>query len=71
VVVSAVIGSAPAGEALEVVHFARAQGLTPRIILMHDGSGRLRLSRDDLAAYRQVSVSSDAPDARPPTIVRS
>jgi len=54
VVVSAVIGSAPAGEALEVVHFARAQGLTPRIILMHDGSGRLRLSRDDLAAYRQV-----------------
>jgi len=54
VVVSAVIGSAPAGEALEVVHFARAHGLTPRIILLHDGSGRLRLSRDDLAAYRRV-----------------
>jgi MoaA/NifB/PqqE/SkfB family radical SAM enzyme len=54
VVVSAVIGSAPAREALEVVHFAREHGLTPRIILLHDGSGRLRLSRDDLAAYRQV-----------------
>jgi MoaA/NifB/PqqE/SkfB family radical SAM enzyme len=54
VVVSAVIGSAPAREALEVVHFARAHGLTPRIILLHDGSGRLRLSSDDLAAYRQV-----------------
>ena len=54
VVVSAVIGSAPAGEALEVVEFARAHGLTPRIILLHDGSGRLRLSTDDLAAYRQV-----------------
>jgi len=71
VVVSAVIGSAPAGEALEVVHFARAHGLTPRIILLHDGSGRLTLSRTILAAYRQVKRLLDAPDARPPTIERS
>ncbi|HEY6908867.1 MAG TPA: radical SAM protein [Myxococcales bacterium] len=54
VVVSAVIGSAPPGEALEVVRFARDLGLTPRIILLHDGSGRLQLSPEDRAAYRQV-----------------
>jgi MoaA/NifB/PqqE/SkfB family radical SAM enzyme len=54
VVVSAVIGSAPPEEALEVVRFARAQGLTPRIILLHDGSGRLSLSAEELATYREV-----------------
>jgi MoaA/NifB/PqqE/SkfB family radical SAM enzyme len=54
VVVSAVIGSAPPEEALEVVRFARAHGLTPRIILLHDGSGRLNLSAQELDAYREV-----------------
>jgi len=54
VVVSGVIGSAPPQEALEVVRFARANGLTPRIILLHDGSGRLNLSAEELAAYREV-----------------
>src|SRR5437870_4646389 len=54
VVVSAVIGSAPPQEALEVVRFTRANGLTPRIVLLHDGSGRLNLSTDELAAYREV-----------------
>lgn len=54
VVVSAVIGSAPPAEALEVVRFARDEGLTPRIILLHDGSGRLRLSDADRAAYQEV-----------------
>jgi len=54
VVVSAVVGSAPPGEALEVVRFARDQGLTPRIILLHDGSGALHLSAEELAAYREV-----------------
>lgn len=54
VVVSAVIGSAPPSEALEVVRFTREIGLTPRIILLHDGSGRLRLSAEELAAFREV-----------------
>jgi MoaA/NifB/PqqE/SkfB family radical SAM enzyme len=54
VVVSAVIGSAPPTEALEVVRFARDQGLTPRIVLLHDGSGRLQLSDEERAAYREV-----------------
>jgi MoaA/NifB/PqqE/SkfB family radical SAM enzyme len=54
VVVSAVIGSAPPSEALEVVRFTRRLGLTPRIILLHDGAGRLRLGADELAAFREV-----------------
>jgi len=56
VVVSAVIGSARPEEALEVVRFARAQGLTPRIILLHDASGRLSLSAEELATYREVKL---------------
>lgn len=54
VVVSAVVGSAPPSEALEVVRFTRRVGLTPRIILLHDGAGRLRLGPEELAAYREV-----------------
>ncbi len=54
VVVSAVIGSAPPSEALEVVRFTQGLGLTPRIILLHDGSGRLRLPPDELAAFQEV-----------------
>ena len=54
VVVSAVIGSAPPSEALEVVRFTREIGLTPRIILLHDGSGRLRLSAEERAAFQEV-----------------
>ncbi|BDG03820.1 lysylphosphatidylglycerol synthase domain-containing protein [Anaeromyxobacter oryzae] len=54
VVVSAVIGSAPPSEALEVVRFTRGLGLTARIVLLHDGSGRLSLGPDELAAFEEV-----------------
>ncbi len=54
VVVSAVIGSAPPSEALEVVRFTLDLGLTPRIVLLHDGSGRLRLPPEELAAFAEV-----------------
>lgn len=54
VVVSAVIGSAPPSEALEVVKFTQGLGLTPRIVLLHDGSGRLRLPPEELAAFEDV-----------------
>ena len=37
-----------------VARVARAHGLTPRIILLHDGSGRLNLSAEELATYREV-----------------
>lgn len=54
VVVSAVVGSAPAAEALEVVRFVREAGLVPRFVLLHDGAGRLRLGPEDLVAFDQV-----------------
>jgi len=54
VVVSAVIGSAPPSEALEVVRFTREEGLTPRIVLLHDGSGRLQLSAEERATFAEV-----------------
>jgi MoaA/NifB/PqqE/SkfB family radical SAM enzyme len=54
VVVSAVIGSAPPSEALEVIRFTKEIGLTPRIILLHDGSGLLRLSPAELEAFKEV-----------------
>jgi MoaA/NifB/PqqE/SkfB family radical SAM enzyme len=54
VVVSAVVGSTPPSEALQVVRFTRDLGLTPRIILLHDGAGRLRLGPEERAAYREL-----------------
>jgi MoaA/NifB/PqqE/SkfB family radical SAM enzyme len=52
---SGVIGSAPAGEATEVVKFARENGFTPRVLLIHDGDGQLKLTPEQLDEYREVA----------------
>ncbi len=54
VVLSGVIGSAPAEDVLEVVDFAKAHGFTPRILLLHDQNGQLRLSHEELIAYDEA-----------------
>lgn len=54
VVLSAVIGSAPPEDAIEVVRFARSHGFVPRILLIHDELGRVKLSPEELAAYGEV-----------------
>ena len=54
VVMSGVIGSAPPEEAIEVVDFAKAHGFTPRILLLHDQNGQLRLSHEELIAYDEA-----------------
>lgn len=54
VVMSGVIGSAPPSEALAVVEYARAKGFAPRILLIHDGEGRLRLDSEERGAYAEV-----------------
>lgn len=54
VVMSGVIGSAPPEEAVEVVRFARDHGFIPRILLIHDSKGQLRLNTEELEAYREV-----------------
>ncbi len=54
VVMSGVIGSAPPDEAEEVVACARRLGFQPRVLLIHDEHGRLRLEPEELAAYARV-----------------
>ncbi len=54
VVMSGVIGSAPAEEVLEVMQFAIDHGFTPRVLLLHDGSGQLKLSPENMKLYEDV-----------------
>jgi MoaA/NifB/PqqE/SkfB family radical SAM enzyme len=54
VTLNGVIGSAPAGEALEVVEFAKAHGLRARVQLVHDGHGQLALSPEQTQEYAVV-----------------
>jgi MoaA/NifB/PqqE/SkfB family radical SAM enzyme len=55
VTINGVIGSAPAEEVLEVMNFARKNGLKPRVCLIHAGDGGLHLSPDDHALYQRLS----------------
>ena len=43
VVVSAVIGTAPREEVLEVVEFAKSRGFTPRLLVLHNEDGQMGL----------------------------
>jgi hypothetical protein len=55
VTVSGVIGAAPPEEAFEVVACAREMGFVPRVLLVHDHSGRLQLEPDELDVYRRIT----------------
>jgi MoaA/NifB/PqqE/SkfB family radical SAM enzyme len=54
VVLSAVIGSAPPEEVLQVVDFATSHGFSPRVLFIHDESGHIGLSPDQLGFYAEV-----------------
>jgi MoaA/NifB/PqqE/SkfB family radical SAM enzyme len=54
VIVSGVIGAAPPEEAEEVVSFAREMGFTPRVLLIHDRRGQLKLSAEDVKVFKRV-----------------
>ena len=54
VTVSGVIGAAPPDEAEEVIAFARDLGFTPRVLLVHDGSGQLKLQPAEVQAFRRI-----------------
>ena len=54
VVMSAVIGSAPPEEVVETVQFALDHGFEPRVLLLHDGTGQLKLSEENMKLYKQV-----------------
>ena len=54
VTVSAVIGSCPPREALEVVNYVHMLGFRPRVLFVHDQHGRLKLGYEELQAYKQI-----------------
>ena len=54
VTVSGVIGAAPPNEAEEVVAFARELGFTPRVLLVHDQNGQLKLKQEEVKAFQRI-----------------
>jgi MoaA/NifB/PqqE/SkfB family radical SAM enzyme len=54
VTVSAVVGAAPSHEVLEIIDFAEQHGFRPRVLLLHDADGQIRLTDDQLALFRNV-----------------
>jgi len=54
VTVSGVIGACPSEEVDEVVSFATKMGFTPRVLLIHDGDGQLKLGRDQIKAFESI-----------------
>ena len=54
VVMSGVVGSAPPGEAAEVVRFARSHAFVPRVLLIHGEDGQLSLSGDERREFDEV-----------------
>jgi len=54
VTVSGVIGACPPEEAEEVVAFAAQMGFTPRVLLVHDNEGQLKLGPDEVKAFDKI-----------------
>jgi MoaA/NifB/PqqE/SkfB family radical SAM enzyme len=57
VVLSAVLGAAPSGEVLEVIDYARTSGFRPRVLLLHDGGGKLKLTSEQIAEFHTVKAA--------------
>jgi MoaA/NifB/PqqE/SkfB family radical SAM enzyme len=54
VTVSGVIGACPPEEAEEVVAYASEMGFTPRVLLVHDEHGRLKLNREETKVFERI-----------------
>jgi MoaA/NifB/PqqE/SkfB family radical SAM enzyme len=54
VVLSAVLGAAKPEEVLTVVRTANELGFRPRVLVLHDATGRMQLSAGDQAAFAEV-----------------
>ncbi|MCB1214470.1 MAG: radical SAM protein [Deltaproteobacteria bacterium] len=54
VVVSGVVGSCPPEESVEVIRTAKDMGFKPRVLLLHDSDGQVKLSEEELAAYQEI-----------------
>ncbi len=54
VTVSGVIGACPPEEAEEVIAFASEMGFTPRVLLVHDDHGQLKLNNQETKAFERI-----------------
>lgn len=54
VTVSGVLGACPPNEAFEVIKFAKDHGFTPRVLLVHGSDGKIRLTPEELQAFKDI-----------------
>ena len=54
VTVSGVIGAAPPEEAEEVISVASEMGFTPRVLLVHDSNGQLKLNSNEIKTFENI-----------------
>ena len=54
VVVSGVIGSCPPEETFEVISYAKQMGFKPRVLLIHDKDGQVKLNAEELAVFERI-----------------
>ncbi len=54
VVVSGVVGACPPEESFEVIKFAKDMGFRPRVLLIHDHNGQVKLNAEELKVYRAI-----------------
>jgi len=55
VTVSGVIGACPPGEVAEVIDYAEKLGFVPRVLVVHDESGRMKPSPEELRVFRRLT----------------
>ena len=54
VVVSGVVGSCPPEESYEVIRSAKEMGFKPRVLLIHDHDGQVKLTEEELKIYHEI-----------------
>ncbi len=54
VVVSGVVGSCPPEESFEVIQYAKNMKFKPRVLLIHDHDGQVKLNASALAVYKRI-----------------
>jgi MoaA/NifB/PqqE/SkfB family radical SAM enzyme len=54
VVMSGVMGTCPPEETFEMLDFAKDHGFVPRVLLIHDHTGKLKMTSDELSIYQEV-----------------
>ena len=54
VIVSGVVGACSPDETYEVIHYAKEMKFRPRVLVIHDGDGKIRLSKEERAGYDRI-----------------